>query len=142
MTPGEARTRLQGLGLGGGAVDALMAHFEDAERRGKQGHGFQRVAWLETVGFEPSARPERLVAEEGFERWAGRGAGPGGRQHGICAALEGLEQVGDVRPGSIPAVVADGTIGFDRRIAVHAAVSYVWRFGRTRVVSAAARQND
>ncbi|TML21638.1 MAG: Ldh family oxidoreductase [Actinobacteria bacterium] len=74
MTPGEARTRLQGLGLGGDAVDALMAHFEDAERRGKQGHGFQRVAWLETVGFEPSARPERLVAEEGFERWAGRGA--------------------------------------------------------------------
>ena len=74
MTPGEARTRLQGLGLGAGAVDALMAHFEDAERRGKQGHGFQRVAWLETVGFEPSARPERLVAEEGFERWAGRGA--------------------------------------------------------------------
>jgi (2R)-3-sulfolactate dehydrogenase (NADP+) len=74
VTSEEARTRLQALGLDEGAVAALHAHFADAERRGKVGHGFSRVAWLETQGFDARARPTRVLAEEGFERWDGGGA--------------------------------------------------------------------
>ena len=56
-------------------VRTLADHFRDAEERGKTGHGFSRVTWLETLpDLDPSARPERLVAEEGYERWHGRGA--------------------------------------------------------------------
>lgn len=73
MTSEEARSRLAALGLDDDAVAALVAHFEDAERRGKGGHGFSRVAWLETQEFDPAARPSRLVAEDGFERWTGGG---------------------------------------------------------------------
>src|SRR2546428_7594929 len=51
-----------------------MAHFEDAERRGKRGHGLSRVAWLETLEVDSAARPEQVLAEEAFERWNGRGA--------------------------------------------------------------------
>ncbi len=50
----EARTRLEALGLDDDAVDALLAHFEDAERRGKAGHGFSRVEWLESLRLRPS----------------------------------------------------------------------------------------
>ena len=74
MTSEEARIRLEGLGLEDEAVSALLAHFEDAERRGKAGHGFSRIPWLETLDFDRGARPARVVAEEGFERWEGRGA--------------------------------------------------------------------
>ena len=74
MTREEARERLSRLGLDSAAVDVLLAHFEDSDRRGKHGHGLSRVAWLETVGFDPAARPERVLADEGFERWHGRGA--------------------------------------------------------------------
>lgn len=71
MTSDEARTRLRALGLDEPAVGALLAHFEDAERRGKTGHGLSRVAWLETLEFDPAARPIRLVSEEGCEHWDG-----------------------------------------------------------------------
>jgi LDH2 family malate/lactate/ureidoglycolate dehydrogenase len=74
VTPDEARARLRGLGLEDAAVEVIVAHFEDADRRGKRGHGLERVAWLETQPFDPAARPRRLVAEEGFERWDGDGA--------------------------------------------------------------------
>ena len=74
MTSEEARIRLQALGLDEKAVAALHAHFADAERRGKAGHGFSRVAWLQTQEFDPVAQPTRAVAGEGFERWDGRGA--------------------------------------------------------------------
>lgn len=74
MTSDEARSRLQALGLDEAAVEVLHAHFEDAERRGKAGHGYSRVGWLETLGLDPSARPARVVAEPGFERWDGAGA--------------------------------------------------------------------
>ncbi|MEP7223795.1 MAG: Ldh family oxidoreductase, partial [Actinomycetota bacterium] len=74
MTQEEARTRLQALGLDDDAVDVLVAHFADAERRGKTGHGFSRVAWLESFAVDASARPSRVVVEEGFERWDGGGA--------------------------------------------------------------------
>ena len=74
MTSEEARTRLEALRLEDAAVAALLAHFEDAEARGKTGHGLSRVAWLETLDFDPAAQPVRRVAEEGFERWDGNGA--------------------------------------------------------------------
>jgi LDH2 family malate/lactate/ureidoglycolate dehydrogenase len=74
VTSHEARARLGALGLDEAAVSALLAHFEDAEARGKEGHGLSRVAWLETLDFDPVARPVRLVAEDGFERWDGSGA--------------------------------------------------------------------
>jgi LDH2 family malate/lactate/ureidoglycolate dehydrogenase len=74
VTSEEARTRLAALGLDDDAVETLLAHFEDAERRGKEGHGLSRVAWLETQEFDPAARPARVLAEDGFERWNGGGA--------------------------------------------------------------------
>jgi (2R)-3-sulfolactate dehydrogenase (NADP+) len=74
VTPHEARSRLARLGLAPAAVETLAAHFEDAEARGKLGHGFSRVEWLETLEIDPAARPECVVREEAFERWHGRGA--------------------------------------------------------------------
>jgi (2R)-3-sulfolactate dehydrogenase (NADP+) len=74
VQPEEARARLARLGLDDAAVAALLAHFEDAERRGKHGHGLARVAWLETLDFDSTARPERRGRDDGFERWDGNGA--------------------------------------------------------------------
>jgi (2R)-3-sulfolactate dehydrogenase (NADP+) len=74
VTSEQARTRLQALGLDADAVEALHAHFADAERRGKRGHGFSRVAWLETQEFDAGASPQRILVAEGFERWDGRDA--------------------------------------------------------------------
>jgi LDH2 family malate/lactate/ureidoglycolate dehydrogenase len=74
VTSEEARIRLQALGLEDDAVAVLLAHFEDAERRGKTGHGLSRVAWLETLDFDARARPVRVAGDEGFERWNGAGA--------------------------------------------------------------------
>jgi LDH2 family malate/lactate/ureidoglycolate dehydrogenase len=74
VTSEEARSRLAALGLDEDAVAMLLAHFEDADRRGKIGHGYSRVAWLETQEFDPAARAKRVLAEDGFERWNGGGA--------------------------------------------------------------------
>lgn len=70
----EALARLRRLGLVEQDARALFAHFADAERRGKPGHGFVRVEWLESVRFDASARARRLASEPGFERWDGQGA--------------------------------------------------------------------
>jgi len=74
MTSAEARKRLEALGLGSPAVEALLAHFEYADAHGKTWHGLSRVAWLETLDLDPSARPLLIESEEGFERWDGHGA--------------------------------------------------------------------
>ena len=73
MTSDDARARLAALGLSPEAVEALLAHFEDADRRGKTGHGLSRVEWLETLDFDPAARPLLIESEGGFERWDGHG---------------------------------------------------------------------
>jgi L-2-hydroxycarboxylate dehydrogenase (NAD+) len=53
----------------------LADHFLDAEARGRSGHGVSRIEWLATLeDLDPAARPERMLAETGFERWDGRGA--------------------------------------------------------------------
>jgi (2R)-3-sulfolactate dehydrogenase (NADP+) len=74
MTEGQARDRLVALGFQPEAVSVLVAHFAGAERRGKTGHGFARVEWLQTLDLDPSARPVLLESEEGFESWDGHGA--------------------------------------------------------------------
>jgi LDH2 family malate/lactate/ureidoglycolate dehydrogenase len=74
MTVDEARERLFALGFLPDAVGVLVAHFADAERRGKSGHGLARVEWLETLDLDPTARPVLLESEEGFESWDGHGA--------------------------------------------------------------------
>jgi len=67
--------RLRGLGFDEADAAVLANHFLDAEDRGRTGHGLTRVDWLATLpDLNPSARPERVLAEPGFERWEGRGA--------------------------------------------------------------------
>lgn len=66
--------RLRRLGFGEEDARVLAGHFVEAEERGRPGHGLARVDWLETLDWlQPNARPERVVAEEGFERWEARG---------------------------------------------------------------------
>jgi LDH2 family malate/lactate/ureidoglycolate dehydrogenase len=74
MEPENVIPTLRGLGFEDREAGILADHFLDAERRGKQGHGLSRVEWLKTQPIDPAARPERLVAEPGYERWDGRGA--------------------------------------------------------------------
>jgi L-2-hydroxycarboxylate dehydrogenase (NAD+) len=71
----ELLARLTALGFSAADAQTLSDHFEDAERRGKQGHGLARVDWLETLtDIQPHAEPECVVAEACYERWEGRGA--------------------------------------------------------------------
>ncbi len=72
MRPEE---RIAALGFSAADTATLTSHFLDAESRGKLGHGLSRIDWLETLpDLEPDARPHRLHAEPGFERWDGNGA--------------------------------------------------------------------
>jgi LDH2 family malate/lactate/ureidoglycolate dehydrogenase len=73
VRPEEARARLAALGFGDEDVETLFDHFDDAERRGKLGHGHARIEWLETQTFE-LARPEKSAAFSGFDRWEANGA--------------------------------------------------------------------
>src|SRR5215218_4125647 len=67
--------RLRELGFDEGDATVLADHFLDAEARGRPGHGLTRVEWLSSLpDLNPAARPERVHAEPGFERWEGRGA--------------------------------------------------------------------
>jgi LDH2 family malate/lactate/ureidoglycolate dehydrogenase len=71
--PEEARGRLAALGFGPADVELLFAHFDDAERRGKLGHGHARIEWLEAQDVDPTARAVKVVSEPGFERWEAHG---------------------------------------------------------------------
>ena len=67
--------RIAALGFSDADVETLFRHFDDAERRGKLGHGYARIPWLETLSdLDPNVRPEGVLATECFERWEGRGA--------------------------------------------------------------------
>ena len=74
MTGAEALRRLRALGFGEDDAKTLLAHFDDAERRGKTTHGHARIAWLESQQLDPSARPVRVGEEGCVERWDGAGA--------------------------------------------------------------------
>jgi LDH2 family malate/lactate/ureidoglycolate dehydrogenase len=99
----------------------LADHFLDAERRGKQGHGLARIAWLETLpDLDPAARP-RLEAEyAGFEQWDGAGA------LGYLTLAAICDRVADEPPWPSKVVVArntfpTGAVGYwVRRIAEEA----------------------
>jgi LDH2 family malate/lactate/ureidoglycolate dehydrogenase len=71
----QTRRRLEALGFSPADSAVLAGHFLEAERAGRVGHGLRRVEWLEGwAELETSARPERTLAEPGFERWDGNGA--------------------------------------------------------------------
>jgi (2R)-3-sulfolactate dehydrogenase (NADP+) len=75
LHPEEARPRLAQLGFGTDDVEALAAHFLDAEARGQLGHGLSRIEWLETWDeLNTTARPRCVEATPGYERWDGEGA--------------------------------------------------------------------
>lgn len=75
MRPEEARPRLAALGFGDADVETLAAHFIDAEERGHESHGLGRIEWLESwPELDTHARPQRVVAEDGYEQWDGAGA--------------------------------------------------------------------
>ena len=73
-TPEEARLRLRALGLRLADADALLAHFDDPERRGKKSHGYARIPWLEQRPFDREARPARANRQWGSI--AGMGTAP------------------------------------------------------------------
>ena len=87
MTTDEALERLRALGFAEHDARTLFEHFDDAEQRGKRGHGYSRIEWLETVpDLRPDARPERVAEDEGYERWDGCGALGYLTLASICAA--------------------------------------------------------
>jgi LDH2 family malate/lactate/ureidoglycolate dehydrogenase len=53
----------------------LTAHFLEAERTGRDGHGFRRIEMLESwAELDTTSQPRRVVADAGYERWDGNGA--------------------------------------------------------------------
>jgi len=74
VRPDEALARLRARGFTEEDAERLHAHFAEAEKRGKLGHGYSRVEWLETLEVDPAAQPETVEAFDSFERWHGRGA--------------------------------------------------------------------
>ncbi|HZO97463.1 MAG TPA: Ldh family oxidoreductase [Gaiellaceae bacterium] len=75
MSPDEALERLRALGFADRDARVLVEHFAEAERAGRDGHGFRRIEWLETLpALRPAARPRRVLAEPCYERWEGGGA--------------------------------------------------------------------
>lgn len=83
----STRRRLAAFGFGDADSRALAEHFLAAEASGKAGHGLSRIDWLGTLpDLDPAARPERTIAEPGFERWEGRGALGYLTLHAVCAA--------------------------------------------------------
>lgn len=71
----EGLARLEALGFGEADAELLWEHFDDAEQRGKLGHGHSRIVWLDSLeGYDPQAQPVRLESTEAFERWDSRGA--------------------------------------------------------------------
>jgi L-2-hydroxycarboxylate dehydrogenase (NAD+) len=74
VRPDEALSRLRARGFTDEDAERLHAHFSEAEQRGKLGHGYSRVEWLETLEVDPAAQPETVEAFDSFERWHGRGA--------------------------------------------------------------------
>jgi (2R)-3-sulfolactate dehydrogenase (NADP+) len=71
----EALTRLRALGFADADAEVLWRHFDDAEQRGKLGHGHSRIPWLETLeGFDPAGAPALVEDTAGFQRWHGGGA--------------------------------------------------------------------
>jgi LDH2 family malate/lactate/ureidoglycolate dehydrogenase len=75
MERDEGLRRLRALGFGERDVLTLWEHFDDAEQRGKPGHGHSRIPWLETLdGYDARAEAVLALDEPGFQRWDGNRA--------------------------------------------------------------------
>jgi LDH2 family malate/lactate/ureidoglycolate dehydrogenase len=75
VRPEDVLPAIRALGFSERDASTLADHFLDAERRGKKGHGFTRVEWLQTLpDLEPDAQPLLVTAEPGYELWDGNGA--------------------------------------------------------------------
>jgi LDH2 family malate/lactate/ureidoglycolate dehydrogenase len=71
----ETLARLEALGFSPADAAVLADHFHDAEERGRTGHGLVRLDFLAGLpDLDPTARPLRVIAEPGYERWNGNGA--------------------------------------------------------------------
>jgi len=71
----EGLSRLEALGFDHADALTLWEHFDDAEQRGKLGHGYSRIPWLEELeSFDPRAKPRLVDDDEGLQRWHGGGA--------------------------------------------------------------------
>ena len=78
---------LRALGLRPADADALLAHFDDSEQRGKKSHGYARIPWLEQQPFDREARPAKVESSAGLDRWDGHGALGYLTLQAICDAL-------------------------------------------------------
>ena len=75
MQRDEGLARLTALGFGERDAVTLWEHFDDAESRGKAGHGHSRIPWLEGLdGYDPVAEPRLTVETEAFWRCDAAGA--------------------------------------------------------------------
>ncbi|HET9675634.1 MAG TPA: Ldh family oxidoreductase [Gaiellaceae bacterium] len=75
MQPDEARARIAALGFSHADTETLFRQYDDAERRGKRGHGYSRIPWLETLpDLDPIAAPGRERVTDCYELWEGHGA--------------------------------------------------------------------
>ena len=101
MQPDEARGRLAALGFGAADVETLFAHFDDAERRGKLGHGHARIEWLETQELDPGGRAIKAVSQPGFERWESNG------RLGYLVLAQICAELVEVGPWPVRVVAAD-----------------------------------
>jgi len=73
-TAAEVLGRLEALGFGADDAQTLLAHFADAEQRGKKGHGYSRIPWLEQQPFDRTGSPAKTRSRPGLDHWEGRGA--------------------------------------------------------------------
>jgi len=71
----RAYDALREIGFAETAARTLADHFEDADRRGRPGHGVSRIPWLATLpDLDTRAEPRRVSSRPGYERWDGNGA--------------------------------------------------------------------
>ena len=102
MTREEGLSRLEALGFRHGDAEMLWEHFDDAEQRGKKGHGYSRIPWLERLeGFDPAARPVERVESDGYWRWHANGT------IGYLALRRAAHACGERPPGQARLVVVE-----------------------------------
>jgi LDH2 family malate/lactate/ureidoglycolate dehydrogenase len=71
----SAYDALREIGFAETDARTLADHFEDADRRGRPGHGVSRIPWLGTLpDLDTRAEPRRVSSQPGYQRWDGNGA--------------------------------------------------------------------
>ncbi len=74
MTHDEAVERLRACGLSEADALTVAGHFAAAEAHGKEGHGYSRVAFVESLAPLSRGTPRRLAQDGAVDRWHGGGA--------------------------------------------------------------------